>query len=132
MQKRRGKPIVTEQQKALLLDLRKRFAECGHLVLLVSRVRRRHKFDFLAVPKSNPLQFLIVEPDTRGRVRVRPFGCRTLYIEAKRAVAAARAAHKNKVRWHTQIPICKHNLRLEHYLTPTGMKELKRITGYAA
>ena len=129
VRKNKRKPTVKRKQQDLLADLRKRFASCGHLILKVSRLRRHHLFDFLAVPKDNPQKFLIVEPMHNGRVRVRPFCCDSLYYQEKKVIEEARKVHGKKVTWYDQIPLSRLKLGLEHYVTPTGSKELQRIIG---
>jgi hypothetical protein len=126
---RKKRPFAGPLQQAMIADLKRRFGEIGHLIVPVSTLRRDHAYDFLAVPKDNPHQFLIVQPRHRGRVRVRPFCCETLYVKEKKVVAQARKAHSRKIVWYGQIPLQELKLGLQHYVTPQGVKEIKRIIG---
>jgi hypothetical protein len=129
MPKKYRRPYVGPELQAMLEDLKSSFARREHLILRVSRYYRRHSSDFLAVPKDNPRQFVLVQPTLRGQVEVRPFGCDKLYSVAKQVVKHARNAHNRKVFWGDQITPSRKNLRLKHFLTPGSEEELERIIG---
>lgn len=90
MRERKNPAIVAEwaQQKAIE-QLRNSLASNGYLTFPISPKWRRHKLDFVAVLKEPPMNFLVVRPTLKGRISLTPYGPRSQYVYAQRAVTQA-------------------------------------------
>lgn len=71
LKNKRIRPTI-DQFNALAL-LRARIGELGYLIVPVAPKYRRHKTDFVAIPKDDPHFFAIVRAAAK-RIVIRPFG----------------------------------------------------------
>lgn len=95
----RLKVRVDWAQQKMLERLRKELAEQGYAIFPIAKNHRRHRLDFIAVLKEPPLNFLVVRPTAKGRLSVTPFGPRSQYRQADKAITHARRAIDINVSW---------------------------------
>lgn len=75
---------VTRRQQRTLVYLRRLLAEEGCFIFPVAKPLRRHRKDFIALPKNSPSHFLRVRPTSSGKVIIQSFvPLRHLHLKTK-------------------------------------------------
>jgi len=87
-------------QREALGKLHISLAEHGYYIFPIKPKLRRHKLDFIAVLNVPPLNFVLVRPTLKGRISVMPFGPRSQYVYAHRAIFSARKGTAIRIDWN--------------------------------
>lgn len=124
-----NKKTVTAAQRECIRSLRKELASNGYFILPVARRFRKHKSDFVAVPKKNPREMVLVQPGGKGNIITHPFASFRLDSPARIAVQRVQRYCKTPIRSGFQLLSTRKSLRPEHLLTEQGHKDLKILLG---
>lgn len=127
MKRKRSKVRAEKATRTTISDLRRHFGEANYFIFPVAPWYRRHKLDFLAVPKSDPTRLILVRPTRNGNISLRPFCSVTLYGEVRRNLK--KRTFLVRVRFSTQLPY--ETLRLagwHEYLPRASLQEYRTLS----
>jgi hypothetical protein len=131
------KPIrTTLAQRETIALLKTQLAERGHFIFPVAPWYRRHRMDFVAVPKQFPQQLLVVRPMRDGSVSVRPFCAPVLYSSLRKRLPCLGKRTPAKIRWsNRQLPYARREWHWgwwHAYLSQSALREYRRLSDDAA
>ncbi|OIP77364.1 MAG: hypothetical protein AUK16_02070 [Parcubacteria group bacterium CG2_30_44_11] len=100
----------TEAQKNELTALRKTFGTRGYFIFPVASWYRRTEDDFLASPKLEPHQVILVRPTKTGQIEMRPYVLKASFTHLIKEIKARQVKYCS-VRWRAGLPAPTKNYR---------------------
>ncbi len=125
--RKRRKIRVTKEQERAIVQLRFNLAEAGHLIFPVAPWYKRHRLDFIALPKDFMPKMTLVRPTHKGHVEVRPYAHAAQYTRVREIIEASRRHVCVPLRFNKrQLPFGKDRTeRWLSYLEHQHLEELK-------
>ncbi len=128
MVKHVGQRPTNRQIRGLTL-VRKELGASGYLICPVARRYRLNRTQFIAFPKENVQELVMVQITAKDCILVRPFCSKKLDTKVVKALVHARKKSPVPVLQGTQLLAKRKNVRVEHLLSPFGVKEIKVLLG---
>ena len=101
MSNKRTQTYTSATQRNALAEIRNTLAGEGYLRSPVVSWYKKHRNEFLMIPKDKPQEFVLVRPQRNGVIHIRPFACTFPDPKVRKLIEKLQSSGM-LVRWHSQ------------------------------